>query len=303
MISVVIPLYNKEKQIAKTLQSVLRQTFQDFEIVVVNDGSTDNGAAEVLRVKDSRIRLIHQKNAGVSAARNLGIQEARFDLIAFLDADDYWEPEYLAIQMSLAKKYLGCDVFAVNYMFRDEHGQVTKTKINKLPFTNIDGVLSNYFEVAACSNPPLWTSAVMARKKSLDSIGGFPIGIVTGEDLLTWAKLACRYKIAYHKRAKAFYELPSGGTLRVDPKDMSFKNDIVRNEMIALLEEFKPKGWRAYLSFWDKMRAVINIRKGERTECLKYAIHSIWYNPFNLKSIILLSLTLAPKSFIFKMLK
>ena len=70
MISVVIPLYNKEKQIKRTLQSILAQTFQDFEIVIVNDGSIDNSIIEVEKVKDSRIRLIHQKNAGVSAARN-----------------------------------------------------------------------------------------------------------------------------------------------------------------------------------------------------------------------------------------
>ena len=91
MISVVIPLYNKEKQIKRTLQSVLTQTFQDFEIVIVNDGSTDNSTIEVEKIKDSRIRLIHQENAGVSAARNKGIEEAKYELIAFLDADDEWK--------------------------------------------------------------------------------------------------------------------------------------------------------------------------------------------------------------------
>ena len=85
MISVVIPLYNKEKQIKRTLQSILAQTFQDFEIVIVNDGSIDNSIIEVEKVKDSRIRLIHQKNAGVSAARNKGIEEAKYELIALLD--------------------------------------------------------------------------------------------------------------------------------------------------------------------------------------------------------------------------
>ena len=83
MISVVIPLYNKEKQIAHTLQSVFNQTLQDFEIVIVDDGSTDGSVAEVEKFSESRIRLIHQKNAGVSAARNRGIEAAKYDLIAF----------------------------------------------------------------------------------------------------------------------------------------------------------------------------------------------------------------------------
>ena len=143
-ISVVIPLYNKEKQIAHTLQSVLNQTFQDFEIVIVDDGSTDGSVAEVEKFSDSRIRLIHQKNAGVSAARNRGIEAAKGDLIAFLDADDVWMPEYLATQYHLSQKYPDCNVFACNYEFRDTEGKVTPTIIRKLPFTREDGILSNY---------------------------------------------------------------------------------------------------------------------------------------------------------------
>ena len=146
MISVVIPLYNKEKQIAHTLQSVFNQTFQNFEVVIVDDGSTDGSVAEVEKLSDSRIRLIHQKNAGVAAARNRGIEEAKGDLIAFLDADDEWKPEYLATQHHLSQKYPDCNVFACNYEFRNIEGKVTPTIIRKLPFTGEDGILSNYFE-------------------------------------------------------------------------------------------------------------------------------------------------------------
>ena len=145
MISVVIPLYNKEGQIAHTLQSVFTQTFQNFEIVIVDDGSTDNSVEEVEKFDDSRIRLIHQTNAGVSAARNRGIEEASGELIAFLDADDVWMPEYLATQYGLYQKYPECSVYACNYEFRDSEGKVTPTIIRKLPFEGEDGILSNYF--------------------------------------------------------------------------------------------------------------------------------------------------------------
>ncbi len=172
MISVVIPLYNKEGQIAHTLQSVFAQTFQNFEIVIVDDGSTDNSVEEVEKFDDSRIRLIHQTNAGVSAARNRGIEEARGELIAFLDADDEWKPEYLATQSGLYQKYPECSVYACNYEFRDSKGNVTPTIIRKLPFEGEDGILSNYFEVASCSHPPLWTSAVVIKKSRLYKLLG-----------------------------------------------------------------------------------------------------------------------------------
>lgn len=163
MISVVIPLYNKEKSIASTLQTVLNQTFTDYEIVIVNDGSTDNSVIEVEKVQDDRIRLIHQQNAGVSAARNRGIEEAKGELIAFLDADDEWKPEYLVTQYQLSLKYPECSVFACNYEFRDVEGKVTPTIIRKLLFTGEDGILSNYFEVACCSHPPICSISIMVK--------------------------------------------------------------------------------------------------------------------------------------------
>ena len=83
MISIVIPLYNKEQQIGKTLESVFAQSFQDYEVVIVNDGSTDKSVEIVEGMADKRIRLINQKNSGVSAARNKGIQESRGEYIAF----------------------------------------------------------------------------------------------------------------------------------------------------------------------------------------------------------------------------
>ncbi len=95
MFSVVIPLYNKEKQIKQTLHSVLNQTFGDFEIVIVNDGSKDGSVEAVQSINDSRIRLINQENGGVSAARNRGVREAKNKWVAFLDADDLWREDKL----------------------------------------------------------------------------------------------------------------------------------------------------------------------------------------------------------------
>lgn len=106
MISVVIPLYNKAHTIVNTLNTVFAQTYQDFEVVIVNDGSTDNSVEVVQQhFNDKRIRIIHQKNAGVSVARNRGVDESKGDYIAFLDGDDEWHPDYLSIINDTISKY------------------------------------------------------------------------------------------------------------------------------------------------------------------------------------------------------
>lgn len=105
MFSVVIPLYNKSENITRTLKSVQEQTHTDFEIVIVNDGSTDDSVEKVEDFKDSRIKLYHKKNGGVSDARNYGISRSTRPFIAFMDADDLWKPNYLEEMAKLIEEY------------------------------------------------------------------------------------------------------------------------------------------------------------------------------------------------------
>ena len=129
MISVIVPLYNKEDFVATSIGSILKQSYSDYEIIIVNDGSTDKSVNIVKAFNDRRIRIINQENAGVSAARNKGIEEAKGEYIAFLDADDVWNEDYLATLMELVENYSQCDVFATNYEFCDANGKRTKTII------------------------------------------------------------------------------------------------------------------------------------------------------------------------------
>ena len=113
LISVVIPLFNKADAILSAVQSVQSQTWTDWELIVVDDGSTDGGAHLVAALSDSRISLVSQANAGVSVARNTGLLRARGDWVALLDADDYWREDHLARLAELALRYpdaamLGC---------------------------------------------------------------------------------------------------------------------------------------------------------------------------------------------------
>lgn len=293
-ISIVIPLYNKECSIQRTLQTVLSQTYQDFEIVIVNDGSTDRSVAEAEKVQDSRIRIIHQINAGVSVARNKGIEEAQGEYIAFLDADDRWNKDYLLTQFGLASQFPSCDVFACNYLFEQASGKQSSTILRNLPFTTDEGILSNYFEVAACSHPPLWTSAVMARKTALKAVGGFPIGIKSGEDLLTWARLACGYQIAFSKKAMAVFCV-EGYAATEKPKRIPAEDDVVGRELKKLWEQHPDRvGLRSYNSLWHKMRSSIYMRLGMRKQSIREALMSLKYNVFNYKVYAFILLNFIP---------
>lgn len=297
MITVVIPLYNKAPSISQTLDSIAAQTYTNYEVVVVDDGSTD-GSAEIVEnypcsTLNAKLKLIRQSNAGVSATRNRGIAEAQGEYIAFLDADDEWKPDYLATQMSLVEKYPQCDVFATNYEFRDEKGRVTPTIIRKLPFEGEDGELTNYFEVASHSHPPLWTSAVMVRKSAVQSVGGFPVGIKSGEDLLTWARLAARYRIAYNRDSKAIFNI--GTTeMRGVPKRNNDKDDYVGRELDILAVQYMPKHINQYISHWHKMRSSVFLRQSQRKKSIGEALKGLRYNLLNYKLYLYIILNLLP---------
>lgn len=266
MISVVIPLYNKAGQVARTLRSVLGQTFDRFEVVIVDDGSTDGSLEVVQSVYDERIRIVSQRNAGVSAARNRGVAEARYDLIAFLDADDEWMPTYLETQYNLYRKYPDCSVFACNYEFHGSDGRVTPTMFRNLTFVGEDGILDNYFEVAVCSHPPISSISVMVRKNAIEAVGGFPVGVTLGEDIVTWAKLACKYKIAFSRSVMAVYEFRTQKQL-VTPRRAPDKDDVVGRQLGELFQVNKDILCLAeYVALWHKMRMVTFVRLGMRKD-------------------------------------
>lgn len=282
MISVIIPLYNKEAGIATALRSVLAQTYQDFEIVVVDDGSTDGSVAIVETFNDQRIKLIQQQNAGVSAARNRGIEEAKGEYIAFLDADDEWMPGFLTEIVALQEAYPDCKAQATNYVF-NSRGVKSPTILRKLPFKGERGILTNYFEVASCSHPPVCSICVCIERKLLQDIGGFPIGIKSGEDLLTWARIAVRTQWAYSRKAYAQYNFDPI-SIKDAPTRIPEKVDTVGNELLKLRKSHPHiRGQKLYLSLWHKMRSSMYMRLGYKKECRKEAFKALHYNPQNYK--------------------
>ena len=293
MISIIIPLYNKEASIATALRGVLAQSYQDFEVVVVDDGSTDGGAAVVEQFDDPRIRLIRQTNGGVSAARNRGIAEARGEHIAFLDADDEWMPEFLEEIAALIAEYPECKARATNYIF-NSNGVKSPTLLRKIPFAGERGVLTNYFEVASCSHPPMWTSAVCIDRDLLQEIGGFPVGIKSGEDLLTWARIAVRTNWAYSMKLLAQFNV-EGYDMKERPKRIPAEVDIVGDELKLMWKKSpKVKGMKRYIAHWHKMRCSIYMRLGMTKKSIVEALRGLKYHPLNYKLYAYILLNIIP---------
>lgn len=184
--SVVIPLYNKEHYIAGTLRSVLTQTFPDYEVIVVDDGSTDHSLQACKTVQSDKIRVVQQVNQGVSAARNKGIELAAGEYICFLDADDTWHPDYLQNIETIVQKYPQSDIFVTAYRIIYANGRCKES--HRLPQAN--GCLPSYWETLGKGYDFVWTSATTVRRTALLAAGEFRLGEKIGQDLDLWARLA-----------------------------------------------------------------------------------------------------------------
>lgn len=200
--SVVIPLYNKEQTILTTIQSVLSQTFLDFEIVVVDDGSKDNGPAIVRQIAHPQIRVVHQENGGVSSARNRGIREAWGEYIAFLDGDDVWKTNHLEELYSLIKEYAPqAEIFTTNFARKFPDGECFINR-HDLP----RGIIPNYFKAYA-KGTVVNASCICIQRDALLAAGGFKTQYTMGEDLDLWSRLARKHSIAYSPIVTSVYEI------------------------------------------------------------------------------------------------
>ncbi|MDW8851797.1 glycosyltransferase [Flavobacterium sp. MMLR14_040] len=201
--SIVIPLYNKADYIENTLKSVLNQTFTDYEIIVINDGSTDDSFTKVKEFNDSRIQFFNQKNQGASVARNLGIEKAKYEYIAFLDADDLWMTNHLEILNALIQNFPNAGIFASRYELIFNNGK------NDIPnFKGIsadyEGIISDYFKTSL-PYPVVTSSSIVIPKSVFEKTGYFKPAISSGQDVDMWIRIASKYPVAISNKVTASY--------------------------------------------------------------------------------------------------
>ena len=199
-LSVIIPLYNKEREIAGTLRSVLAQKHLPDEIIVVDDGSTDGSAqiVERLTAESALIRLIRQQNAGECAARNCAIAAARGEIIALLDADDEWEPDFLGEILSLYRDFPDCGLYCTGFQVISHEGSFPAKAPTKR------GIVENFFRDSAHCYIAI-PSASAIPKRVFEQVGGFPEGMKMAGDLYMWIKIGRKFPVAFSPKPLCRY--------------------------------------------------------------------------------------------------
>ena len=207
--SVIIPVYNKAMFIEQTLKSVFAQTFIDFELIVVNDGSTDKSEVEILAFNDERMRYFVKENGGASTARNFGIEMAEADYITFLDADDYWYPDFLQEMFRNIGKFPEQKIFAAAIEIEMPKAVFpAQYSIEK----NTEPQVVGYFG-ASEKTTAICTSCAVFHKSIFEEIGNFDIHLKSGQDTDLWIRMGLFYPVVFSSTILARYVY--------DPKSLS----------------------------------------------------------------------------------
>lgn len=215
-VSVVIPLYNKETTVVRAVHSVLDGAVLPDEIVVINDGSTDNSLVALETVKSPLLRIIRQENKGAAAARNTGIREARGEFIAFLDADDVWMPNFLQTVLNLKNDFPNAGIYGTSYAVF-QGGTITTMPHPDIPPHPWRGALDNLFRLFL-SRTPFNSDTVLIPRAVFEKTGFFMEGEAIGEDVQMWLNISLHYPIVFTTEVCSHYHTDAPNRAYVSTK-------------------------------------------------------------------------------------
>jgi len=283
LISIIIPTYNRVDLISKAIESVFKQTYQNFEIIVVDDGSTDGTKEYMESVNYKKIKYIRIKNSGVSIARNKGIELSSGEYVAFLDSDDYWIPEKLEKQLLLFKSDRDLCMLYSNFCYVDNDGRENSEPALNLPKNNkID--YTKVFLDGGCFPYP---STVMLKKKGLSGIKFFDKSLIQSEDLDFWLRISFDKKIRFIDENLAKIRIHSGNTTKSRVDVWLGVLRVIRKNSLVL----KQKGFDLgmYYSKFYLMASRASLFEGNRFMAFIFCFKAFYYFPFDrnfLKGII-----------------
>ncbi len=279
--SVIIPLYNKENYIEDTLKSVLNQTFKDFEIIIVNDGSTDLSLKLLSTFNDKRIKIYTTTNQGVSSARNLGIKKAKAKYIALLDADDIWYNIHLEELNKTILKFPDSDLYCNAYEILLSKNIKKKANYNII---NISAptIVSDFFKSSMVSSIA-HTSAVAFSKKAFNFIGGFNEELRSGQDTDLWIRFALQKVIVFNPNITMIYNNIVENSL----SKSSYNQDRYKSIKGFIKEEINNTSLKKYLDV-NRFALAIRCKINNELELYKKLKKEIDYKNLNFKQKILL---------------
>ena len=210
-LSIVVPLYNKEGEISRCIRSVLAQTFVNFELIVVDDGSTDSSAGLVEAIQDERIRLLSQANEGLSGTRNNGVTAARAPVVVFLDADDEWLPDHLQNIWQLVQWHPEAGIFFSAFWIDRGQDWRRRVRLGSSHLQRSSALVSDYF---ALPDGHILPSATAVRKAAMLQVGGYRR--MFGEDIDLNMRMAASFPMAYSPRATAIWHVDAANRMCLD---------------------------------------------------------------------------------------
>ncbi|HEX5431353.1 MAG TPA: glycosyltransferase [Bryobacteraceae bacterium] len=289
-ITAVIPTYNRALLLRRAVESVLAQTYPVSEVIVVDDGSTDN-TREVVESFGGRIQYVYQENAGPSAARNNGIRRASGDWIAFLDSDDCWLPDKIRLQVEAVKRNSSAAlVYGSAWLILPDGAR------------NLIGAADpkRLWPALRCSNLITSASCVLVRKEVLIRAGGFREDLRVGEDWDLWTKLASRYSFAAVNEPVLNYSVTPNSLSQDPERTVSDMERILETSLLAGLRGTSRVVWRRKIRAVQLYRAALNSRSSNRSASLWLLLRSLaqWPSPmfFPLRWRVLAAHFLGPRS-------
>ena len=300
-VSVVMSVYNGEKYLKETIESILKQTFTNFEFIIINDGSSDRSANIVGSYDDSRIVFIQQENSGLAAALNRGIKIAKGKYIARMDADDRSHPERLFKQIEFMNEHPNCVLLGTQAIVMKEDGE----ELFKTTLPTSDKTIKSYLPL----RNPFYHGSVMFRKTVFQEAGGYDEEVIHFiEDIILWNKLSTLGKMNNLEGAYYYYRLVpdslSNRPRRVDKElskivrhfaennSLSFKE---KKRLALISEKMQKKGTKQRRSsyFWIIGRACFE-RRNEKERARRYFLKAILYYPISMQYWFYLILTVIP---------
>lgn len=279
-VSVVVPLFNKAAHIERCLRSILGQTCRKVEVVVVNDGSTDGGDQIVGTIGDQRVRLVHQANFGVSAARNRGLAEAIHEWVFFLDADDEWAPTMVESLIGLQARCPDAGVVACPTELVYADGSSSRVALDDRDFRDGSETLKDYFaSFARLGQSPFSNSSFAVHRVAFERAGGYTPGVRLTEDSDLWVRLALSTPMAMIRTALARYHVDAPGNTRTIAQLEQF--EVIRTlERVLKLGEVPAEqlpGAESLLRLQKLMQIRRHVLLGQRAPALRgLTDHDLW---------------------------